>query len=142
MGHPGACDVHKKSQLLESSRQGSQPWSGVEMPYSLSDGDFLLAGNWKENLHQCVYTIFHLFNCRMLCWSKQGRFFISRGNEVIIGWDIFARLWTNASFSLISMGEAKLFTYKALYGYNTQRQILCILAFCTTFLISASLQGM
>lgn len=29
-----------------------------------------LAGNWKENLHQCVYPIFHLFHCRMLCRSK------------------------------------------------------------------------
>lgn len=47
--------VHKTPQLPESCQEGFQLCPGVEtLPDSLSDGDFLFTGKWKENLHQCV----------------------------------------------------------------------------------------
>lgn len=32
--------------------------------------EFPQAGNPKENLHQCVYTLLHLFHSRVFCWFK------------------------------------------------------------------------
>lgn len=32
--------------------------------------EFPPVGNPKQNLHQCLHTLFHLFHCRMFCGSK------------------------------------------------------------------------